>query len=410
MLTRIIFLSLILLLIDLFAFQAVRFVVGSSGRSIRLVTYILYWAIPLITIGFLIAVVMGWSDYIPKTIRVILRALIFIFYFSKLLVAVMILIDDLRRLIFGALNLGFKDHWNLSTERSRWMPYVALILGAIPVISLTYGMYRNPYRYKLLKAKLNIKNLHPNLSGLKIIQISDIHSGSFLLKEPVEESIRMVNEQKPDIVFFTGDLINALASEMEPFVDMFSRIQAPLGVYSILGNHDYGDYHHWPNPDDKRKNFEDLKLMHQNLGWTLLLNEHRQITVKETLINIIGVENYSAHPRFQKYGDLRKATAGLEGGSFNILLSHDPSHWDDQVLKDYQHIQLTLSGHTHGFQFGVEIPGFKWSPIQYVYPRWAGLYQEDSQYLYVNRGLGYLGYPGRVGILPEITLLTLEAV
>ncbi len=410
MLTRIIFLSLILLLIDLFAFQAVRFVVGSSGRSIRLVTYILYWAIPLITIGFLIAVVMGWSDYIPKTIRVILRALIFIFYFSKLLVAVMILIDDLRRLIFGALNLGFKDHWNLSTERSRWMPYAALILGAIPVISLTYGMYRNPYRYKLLKAKLNIKNLHPNLSGLKIIQISDIHSGSFLLKEPVEESIRMVNEQKPDIVFFTGDLINALASEMEPFVDMFSRIQAPLGVYSILGNHDYGDYHHWPNPDDKRKNFEDLKLMHQNLGWTLLLNEHRQIAVKETLINIIGVENYSAHPRFQKYGDLRKATAGLEGGSFNILLSHDPSHWDDQVLKDYQHIQLTLSGHTHGFQFGVEIPGFKWSPIQYVYPRWAGLYQEDSQYLYVNRGLGYLGYPGRVGILPEITLLTLEAV
>jgi len=323
--------------------------------------------------------------------------------------AVMILIDDLRRLIFGALNLGFKDHWHLSTERSRWMPYAALILGAIPVISLTYGMYRNPYRYKLLKTKLSIKNLHPDLSGLKIIQISDIHSGSFLLKEPVEESIRLVNEQKPDIVFFTGDLINALASEMEPFVEMFSRIQAPMGVYSILGNHDYGDYHHWSDPEDKRKNFEDLKLMHQNLGWTLLLNEHRQIAFKETFLNIIGVENYSAHPRFQKYGDLRKATAGLDGGSFNILLSHDPSHWDDQVLKDYQHIQLTLSGHTHGFQFGVEIPGFRWSPIQYVYPRWAGLYQEDSQYLYVNRGLGYLGYPGRVGILPEITLLTLEA-
>ena len=409
MITRIIFLSIILLLIDLFAFQAVKYVVSSSGRSVKLISYILYWAVPFITIGFLVAVVTGWSDQMPKMLKVILRAMIFIFYFSKLLVAVMILIDDLRRLIFGALNLGFKDHWNLATDRSRWMPYVALALGAIPLLSLSYGMFRNPYRYKLLKTKLNVNNLHPDLSGLKIVQISDIHSGSFLLKEPVEESIRMINEQKPDIVFFTGDLVNALASEMEPFVEMFSKIQAPLGVYSILGNHDYGDYHNWTNQEEKKKNFEDLKQMHQKLGWNLLLNEHRQIPVKETLLNIIGVENYSAHPRFQKYGDLHKATTGLEGGTFNILLSHDPSHWDDQVIKDFQHINLTLSGHTHGFQFGVEIPGFRWSPIQYVYPRWAGLYQQDSQYLYVNRGLGYLGYPGRVGILPEITLLTLAA-
>ena len=409
MITRIIFLSIILLLIDLFAFQAVKYVVSSSGRSVKLISYILYWAVPFITIGFLVAVVTGWSDQMPKMLKVILRAMIFIFYFSKLLVAVMILIDDLRRLIFGALNLGFKDHWNLATDRYRWMPYVALVLGAIPLLSLTYGMFRNPYRYKLLKTKLNVNNLHPDLSGLKIIQISDIHSGSFLLKEPVEESIRMINEQKPDIVFFTGDLINALASEMEPFVEMFSKIQAPLGVYSILGNHDYGDYHNWTNKEEKQKNFDDLKQMHQKLGWNLLLNEYRQIPVKQTLLNIIGVENYSAHPRFQKYGDLHKATTGLDGGAFNILLSHDPSHWDDQVIKDYQHINLTLSGHTHGFQFGVEIPGFRWSPIQYVYPRWAGLYQQDSQYLYVNRGLGYLGYPGRVGILPEITLLTLAS-
>jgi predicted MPP superfamily phosphohydrolase len=393
----------------LFAFQAVRYAVGSSGRSFRLITYILYWAVPLITIGFILTSLTGWSDLLPKPVKVILRAMIFILYFSKLLVAVIILIDDLRRLIFSALNLGFKDHWRLSTDRSRWMPYAALILGSIPAISLIYGMFRNPYRYQLLKTKLNIKDLHPDLSGLKIIQISDIHSGSFLLKEPVAESIRMISEQKPDIIFFTGDLINALASEMEPFVEMFRSINAPLGVYSILGNHDYGDYHQWANQEEKLKNFNDLKQMHKNLGWNLLLNEHRQIPVKETLLNIIGVENYSAHPRFQKYGDLKKATEGLNGGSFNILLSHDPSHWDDQVIKDYRQIHLTLSGHTHGFQFGVEIPGFKWSPIQYGYPRWAGLYQLESQYLYVNRGLGYLGYPGRVGILPEITLLTLEA-
>ncbi|MEO6131383.1 MAG: metallophosphoesterase, partial [Saprospiraceae bacterium] len=229
------------------------------------------------------------------------------------------------------------------------------------------------------------------------------------LREPVEQSIRMINQQKPDIVFFTGDLVNAIAAEMEPFVEMFSKIEAPLGIYSILGNHDYGDYHSWSNNEDKVKNFEALKEMHKKLGWNLLLNEHRQVAVKDAVLNIIGVENYSSHPRFPKYGDLQKATADLSGGSFNVLLSHDPSHWDDQVLKDYKHIELTLSGHTHGFQFGVEIPGFKWSPIQYVYPRWSGLYQVESQYLYVNRGLGYLGYPGRVGILPEITLLTLES-
>lgn len=408
MATRIIFLSVILLLIDLFAFQAFRYLVGSSGKSVRLITYIIYWSVPVITIAFLVTAVTGWSDHLPTTFKVILRAMIFILYFSKLLIALMILIDDLRRLIFGALNLGFKDHWNLSTVRSRWMPYAALILGAIPAISLSYGMAMNPYRYKLWKNRLTIKDLHPDLSGFKIVQISDIHSGSFLLKEPVELSIKMINDQKPDIVFFTGDLINALASEMEPFLEMFSKIEAPHGVYSILGNHDYGDYHPWNNETEKHKNFEDLKQIHQKLGWTLLLNEHRQISVRNALLNIIGVENYSSHPRFPKYGDLAKATTNLEGGSFNVLLSHDPSHWDDQVIKDFKHIELTLSGHTHGFQFGVEIPGFRWSPIQYVYPRWSGLYQVDAQYLYVNRGLGYLGYPGRVGILPEITLLTLE--
>jgi predicted MPP superfamily phosphohydrolase len=196
---------------------------------------------------------------------------------------------------------------------------------------------------------------------------------------------------------------------MEPFVEMFSKIKAPLGVYSILGNHDYGDYHHWTDPQDKVKNFEDLKIMHQKLGWNLLLNEHRQIKVKDTFFNVIGVENYSASPRFHKYGDLVESTSGMQKDTFNVLLSHDPSHWDDQVNKDYPEINLTLSGHTHGFQFGVEIPGYwKWSPIQYVYPQWAGFYEKGDQYLYVNRGLGYLGYPGRVGILPEITLLTLH--
>lgn len=408
MVTRILIFSILLLIIDLLAFQAIRLLMSSSGKSLKTVVYIIYWLVPVISLIYMLGFSSGWSETLPKAVQVTIRSMIFILYFAKLLMAVIILIDDVRRVLFGALNMGVED-WNLSTERSKWMSYGALVLGALPILSLTYGMARNPYRYQLLKTRVPVKNLHPDLHGLKIIQISDIHSGSFLLKEPVERSIQMINAEKPDIVFFTGDLVNSLASEMEPFLEMFSKIESPLGVYSILGNHDYGDYHHWTNPADKVKNFEDLKGMHKRLGWDLLLNEHREVTYKSTYFNIVGVENYSASPRFPKYGDMVKATEGMKRDTFNVLLSHDPSHWDDQVNKDYPEIDLTLSGHTHGFQFGVEIPGFmKWSPIQYVYPRWAGLYEKATQYLYVNRGLGYLGYPGRVGILPEITLLTLE--
>ncbi len=407
--TRLLILSVLILIIDLFAFQAFRYLVMGSGKSVRMVTYIIYWAIPVLTLLFIIGFATGWSEGLPKGFIVTFRTLIFIIYFAKLLIAAVILIDDLRRLVFGALNIGFSE-WKLSTARSKWMAYVAIGLGAIPLFSLIYGMARNPYRYQVLKTKVPVKDLHPDLEGIKIVQISDIHSGSFLMKEPVERSIHLINDLKPDIVFFTGDLVNSKADEMEPFIEMFSKIDAPLGVFSVLGNHDYGDYHQWPTPADKVKNFETLLSTHKALGWDLLMNEHRQVIVKDSVINVIGVENFSANARFPKYGDLAKASEGISGNGVNILLSHDPSHWDYQVLTDYKHINLTLSGHTHGFQFGVEIPGFvKWSPIQYMYPRWAGLYQKDQQYLYVNRGLGFLGYPGRVGILPEITMLTLTA-
>lgn len=408
MLSRIIFITIFLLLIDLMAFQAVRHMLSSSGKSLRTVVYIAYWLIPVISILYLAGLSNGWSESLPRAIQVIVRAMIFILYFAKLLMAAIILVDDIRRLAFGALNISFES-MELSTVRSSFMSYGALILGAIPILSLTYGMARNPYRYKVLKTRVPIKNLHPSLKGLKIVQISDIHSGSFLFKEPVARSVEMINAEKPDIVFFTGDLVNTMAREMEPFVDIFSQINAPLGVYSILGNHDYGDYHQWPSQQEKQQNFEDLTAMHRKLGWRLLLNEHQQIKVKDTFFNVIGVENYSASPRFPKHGDLKLATEGMTKDTFNVLLSHDPSHWSDQVTSDYPEIDLTLSGHTHGFQFGVEIPGFiKWSPVQYVYPQWAGLYSESSQHLYVNRGLGFLGYPGRVGILPEITLLELD--
>jgi predicted MPP superfamily phosphohydrolase len=221
----------------------------------------------------------------------------------------------------------------------------------------------------------------------------------------VEQGITKMLELEPDLVFFTGDLVNNKADEMDGWTEVFSKIKAPMGVYSILGNHDYGDYHPWPDQAAKEANFERLKSVHQTLGWNLLMNEHRIIERDGASFALIGVENWGAKANFSRYGDLKKAYAGSEPHPFKILLSHDPSHWDAQVCKEYNDIDLMLSGHTHGMQFGVEIPGIRWSPVQYVYKQWAGLYQNGHQHLYVNRGFGFLGYPGRVGILPEITFI-----
>ena len=245
--------------------------------------------------------------------------------------------------------------------------------------------------------------------GLKIVQISDIHTGSFTRKEPVKGAIDLINQQQADLVFFTGDLVNSVASEVDNFLDVFNQIKSQYGVFSILGNHDYGDYVRWESAEAKHQNFEKLKDTHQHLGWDLMMNEHRIVEVKGEKVAVIGVENYSAHPRFPKYGDLEKAHKGTEVAVLKLLLSHDPTHWDDEVTRKFEDIAVTFSGHTHGFQFGLEIPGWiQWSPVKYVYKQWAGLYQNGSQYLYVNRGLGFLGYPGRVGILPEITVIELK--
>jgi uncharacterized protein len=225
----------------------------------------------------------------------------------------------------------------------------------------------------------------------------------------VERGIEKLMQLKPDLILFTGDLVNNTADEMNDYIHSFSKLNAPLGVYSVLGNHDYGDYVSWPTKEAKLKNLEDLKQVHAKLGWRLLMNEHVVLEKGEERIAVIGIENWSAKKRFPKYGDLSKAYAGSEEIPFKILMSHDPSHWEAEVLPKYPDIQLMLAGHTHGMQFGVEIPGMKWSPVQYVYRQWAGLYHGNEQKLYVNRGFGFIGYPGRVGILPEITLFELNA-
>ena len=252
---------------------------------------------------------------------------------------------------------------------------------------------------------------YPNLplafKGLRVVQISDIHCGSFSNMSAVQRGVDKILGLKPDLVLFTGDLVNNKSDEMQNYLPVFSQVKAPMGVYSTLGNHDYGDYVQWANSEDKKQNLEHLKQVHAQLGWRLLMNENVVLKRNEDQIAVIGVENWSAKARFPKYGDLARAYTGTETVPFKILMSHDPSHWDGEVIPKYSDIDLTLAGHTHGMQFGVEIPWLKWSPVQYVYRQWAGLYEQGKQKLYVNRGFGFIGYPGRVGILPEITLFEL---
>lgn len=405
---RFLILTAILLAIDGYAFLAIRTIINDWPVVVKYAFFGFYWMVPVIAILFVATSLGQQVEEWNKNTYVYLRTFLFIAYASKMFILPIVLIDDARRL--GAM-LYSKMYapGGMDPSRSRFLSQAGVFLGAIPFVTLMYGLVRNPYRYKIFTEKVALPKLPASLRGLRIVQISDIHSGSFTFKEPVKDAIQMINDLKPDIVLFTGDLVNEKADEMDRFTDVFDKISARYGIYSVLGNHDYGDYHHWENQEAKEKNLEKLKETHRQLGWTLLNNENRILEIKGESVAIIGVENYSAHPRFPKYGDLAKAREGADGARLKLLLSHDPSHWKEQVTTDHNDIDITFSGHTHGMQFGVEIPGWiKWSPIQYVYKQWAGLYQHENQYLYVNRGLGFHGYPGRVGILPEITCIELE--
>ncbi|MFT6360220.1 MAG: putative MPP superfamily phosphohydrolase [Saprospiraceae bacterium] len=367
-----------------------------------------YWLIPMMAIALGAGYLMMGLRSMNPTFVAITRGILIVVYLAKFLTSGVLLIDDVRLLSMGVFeNLaGAQD---FSYERTKFVAGLALSIGVIPFFTLTYGMIRNRYRYKIFQETISIENLPENLQGLRIVQISDIHSGSFTAKEPIKLAIEMINAQKADLVFFTGDLVNNVANEMEHFTDIFDKIKAKYGVFSILGNHDYGDYVQWESPQAKAQNMENLKDIHRQMGWDLLLNENRLLPINGEEVAIIGVENYSENPRFSKYGDLVKAYKGAENADLKLLLSHDPTHWDGQVLQRFTDIAITFSGHTHGMQFGLELGKFfKWSPAKYLFKQWAGLYRKGTQYLYVNRGFGFLGYPGRVGILPEITVIDLE--
>ncbi len=408
---RLLFFIALLILSEIYCFQAVKFI---SKHSKAPFTYII-WALYFILVLFWYVIIFSFQHLREmdneKTLRIIIIVFFVGFMAMRIGITFFYFIDDIRRFFIVAYQYFFPKKLNLhdvktGISRSDFLQSLGILMGVGIFSTLIYGI-KNRYNYKLKNIKLQFNNLPQSFKYLKIIQISDIHSGSFTDKNAVQKGIDIIMKQQADLILFTGDLVNNEAKEMNDYLSIFSQLKAPLGVFSILGNHDYGDYHNWKTEDEKIANLEKLKQTHKQLGWKLLLDENFILEKNNEKIALIGVENISAKG-FRNYGNMAKAYEGVQEIPFKILLSHDPSHWDMEINSSYTDVDLTLSGHTHGFQFGIEIPWIKWSPIKYVYKQWAGLYQKNKQYLYVNRGFGFLGYPGRVGILPEITLIELS--
>lgn len=412
-LTMVFIFILLFLTIDYYVFQAVMLVSKNWALPWRNGFRLVFWVPTVLSV----AALLWWTFANPYSIgpnyRNWLLTGIVTVYFSKFFAVLFLFAEDIQRGVRYVASLwGTRKTADLPgtpIPRSEFLSQAALVAATIPFGAFTYGIISGAHDYRLRRMTISLSNLPKSFDGITIGQISDIHSGSFFNKTAVKGGVELLLKEKPDVIFFTGDLVNNKTDEVKGYIDVFNKLNAPLGVYSVTGNHDYGDYYNWASADAKAQNFQDLIAAHHTLGFDLLLNEHRWIELGGEKIAILGIENWGAG-RFSKYGKLDKAYAGTEEAAVKLLLSHDPSHWDAQVRKDYSNIDVMFAGHTHGFQFGVEIGGFKWSPSQYIYKQWAGLYREEEQYLYVNRGFGFIGYPGRVGIPPEITMITLKRV
>lgn len=345
--------------------------------------------------------------YLPKPVSTYFAVLFLVFLLSKLVVLFFLFPEDIVRFfrwLFARFAATPATGGGIS--RNEFLSKVALLAAAVPTGTLLYGAVVNAYNYQFRKITLKFPNLPESFNGFKIIQLSDIHSGSFTRTQPLINVVNKINKRNADLILFTGDLVNNVADEMEPYIAIFDKLKSKHGVISVTGNHDYGDYVRWDSPEAKQQNFEKFKGVHKTMGWDLLLNEHRIIERNGEQVAVIGVENWGGG-RFAKYGKFEEAYQGTEKIPFKILLSHDPSSWDARIRNEYPETDLTLSGHTHGAQFGIENKWLRWSPSQYIYKQWAGVYKEGKQLLYVNRGFGFLFYPGRVGILPEVTEITL---
>lgn len=401
-----------MLLLDFYVFQTLRIIMQPWSVRLRWIVSIFYWLPSVVALFLFLTGPLHLTDQWPRAVRIYIFAVLIGLFLSKLTASVFFVVDDMRRLIHwtgGQLYYRFvaeEPFRAAPISRSVFMSWLGIGIGGSLFGGLLWG-FGNKYKYRTEHVKLNLPGLPAAFKGLRAVHISDIHSGSLTDRKSVEKGVQKILDLSPDIIFFTGDLVNDHAGEMDEYREVFARLKAPMGVYSCLGNHDYGDYRSWPSQEAKVANLERLKGLHAEMGWKLLMNEHVALERDGQRIAVLGIENWGAKANFPKYGKMEDAWRGTEDYPVKILLSHDPSHWEAQVQKQYPDIDLMLSGHTHGMQFGLEIPGFRWSPVQYVYRQWAGLYRQGQQHLYVNRGFGFLGYPGRVGILPEITLLEL---
>lgn len=396
-----ILLLIISTLIDLYVFQGVKTLTQNLRQELRTIIHWAYW---LLSSGLVLCFIYMFYRLIPAKsfmlfFNTVFNAFITLFV-TKLAFILVLLSGDIYRLIFALF------HQMQFPERSLLLSRVGLIISAIPFFSFIFGITRGKYHYKVHRTILNYPDLPEKFNGFTILQISDVHSGGLDNRQQVQKGIDLIKAQKADLFVFTGDLVNNVADEILPWIDLFKQITAPCGKFAILGNHDYGDYVSWESARGKEDNLEQLKRYHAMMGNRLLLDEHVPIERAGQKIALVGVENWGLG--FGRRGNLEKALKGLDFDMFKILLSHDPSHWDEQVKNNPSKINLTLSGHTHGMQFGIEVFGLKWSPVKYRYPNWAGLAEYKGRYLYVNRGFGFLGFSGRIGIWPEITVIELR--
>jgi len=394
---------LIYAVVDFYAFQAIKTITKNNW------IHYLHIAISVLVVGnFIYQFTQTSAGRVLTPEKSYALGFLLTIIALKLVVVPIMFGEDVFRLLEGTFNKLFvkTDAFHLPSRR-KFISQIALGLAAIPFASLLYGMYQGKYNFRVLKYTLHFDDLPDAFDGYRITQISDIHSGSFDNKDKIEYGVNLVNEQLSDVILFTGDLVNNMASEMEDWIGTFSKLKAKDGIFSILGNHDYGDYVNWKNKEDKEQNLDQLKNIQKQLGFDLLLNENRFLEKDGERIALIGVENWGKG--FKQKGDLNKASEGINPDDFKIVMSHDPSHWDEVIVPHKDHYHLTLSGHTHGMQFGIEIPGWiKWSPVKWRYKHWAGIYEQANQFINVNRGFGFLAYPGRVGIWPEITVIELK--
>lgn len=395
---------IIYILVDIYAFQAIKTITKNPW------VHGFYVFISLAVLaGLIYELSFLGSAKMMEPPKMYFFGIFLAVFVPKLIIIVFMFGEDIARFFVGIfMKVAGSDNAQFMASRRKFVSTIALGIAAIPFASLIYGMIQGKYNYRVLKYALEFDDLPDAFDGFTLTQISDVHSGSFDNHHKVEYAVNLINEQQSDVILFTGDLVNNIADEMNDWKALFSTLKAPEGVFSVLGNHDYGDYVKWESTSEKFENLQNLKNLQKEMGWNLLLNENRYLQRSGQKIALIGVENWGENG-FKQAGDLDKACEGISKDDFKILMSHDPSHWQAKVKDDPRHFHLTLSGHTHGMQFGIEIPGIlKWSPIKYRYKNWAGIYEEFGRHINVNRGFGFLGYPGRVGIWPEITVIQLK--